>query len=144
MRRAPSVGLLGVLILAANSFGCTGRMSRALHAFDEARYPDTLHELRELGAEVDGWSRGEQARYALYRGLSHLSLGDVRAADVWLGRAKAAYDEDFGVFDEAERGALISAWRAMGRMPGERASAELSARPRASGVKRRAPLRAAR
>ncbi len=61
----------------------------------------------------------EFARYALHRGLTHLALGDARAAARWLGYAKVSADRDPEIFDDEDRGALLAAWRSMGHMPGE-------------------------
>ena len=106
-------------LAGAGLCGCAGRLGRAQDAFEQARYPDALRELREIeGAR--SWPAEESARYALYRGLTHLALGDARPASLWLRRARAALERDSNVFDAAERGRLAAAWRAMGHMPGER------------------------
>jgi hypothetical protein len=107
-----------VALAAAGLGGCAGRLARAQDAFEQARYPDALHELRELD-DASHWPREERARYALYRGLTHLALGDARPASFWLRRARAVLERDPRVFDDAERGRLGAAWRAMGHMPGE-------------------------
>ena len=112
--------LVSLATMSVTLGACAGRLAAAEDAFEEARYPDALRELRKL-RDRGTWSAEEHARYALYRGLTHLSLGDARPASLWLGRAHAALEHDAGVFDDGERGRLLSAWRAMGRMPGERA-----------------------
>jgi hypothetical protein len=106
-------------LIAAAVGGCAGRLGPAQDAFEQARYPDALRELRELDY-ARRWPAEERARYALYRGLTHLALGDARPASIWLRRARAALERDPNVFDDAERGRLAAAWRAMGHMPGER------------------------
>src|SRR5262249_51404874 len=95
-------------------------MGRAMHAFDEGRYPDAAFEFRQLESDTQDWSPGDRARYALYRGLTHLSCGDARGATRWIGSAKRAYDRDPNVFVTKEQGRLLAAWRSMGLMPGER------------------------
>ncbi|HEV8245160.1 MAG TPA: hypothetical protein VGP93_05305 [Polyangiaceae bacterium] len=90
-----------------------------LDAFREGRYPAAAEELRELEGDARKYPAEEQARYALYRGLTHLALGDARQADHWLVLAKRAADRHPTWFDRAEMGSLISAWRSLGRMPGE-------------------------
>jgi hypothetical protein len=70
--------------------------------------------------EVSSQPAEEQARYALYRGLTHLALGDAQQADRYLRRAKRALDAHPDWFAVEERGALLSAWRSVGRMPGEK------------------------
>jgi hypothetical protein len=95
----------------------TGPLGRALHAYDEARYPDAIAELRAIDATELSSQQG--ARYALYRGLTHLALGDARAADRWLTLAKVVLDRQSEIYNTSERGRLLAAWRSMGRMPGE-------------------------
>jgi hypothetical protein len=96
-------------------------MSTALGAFEEARYPAAAAAFRELEPAARHFDGRDFARYALFRGLSHLALGDARAADRWLGIAKRLSDGDPEIFDHGERGRLLAAWRSMGRMPSESA-----------------------
>ncbi len=63
--------------------------------------------------------RRAQARYALYRGLVELGLGNATVADRWLSTAWRADATDPRLFDEREHGALMAAWRSTGRLPGE-------------------------
>jgi hypothetical protein len=107
------------LLVAFLASACGGAMGPALTAFEEGRHPDAMQEFRSLEPDSRDWSQGERARYALYRGLTHLACGDVRAADHWLSRAKRTWEHNPGVFDDQERGRMIAAWRTMGRMPGE-------------------------
>ena len=97
--------------------GCAG--SLPLDAFREGRYPAAAAELRIIESEAKEYAPAERARYALYRGLTHLALGDASSADRWLTVAKRECDRHPDWFDARERGALLSAWRSMGRMPGE-------------------------
>jgi hypothetical protein len=99
--------------------GCAGPMSDALGAFEEARYPAAAAEFRRLEPDTNEFDAGDFGRYALFRGLSHLALGDAVAADRWLSIAKQLSDDDAELFDDAERGRLMAAWRSMGRMPSE-------------------------
>ena len=101
---------LGVWLAASS---CRSRLGHAVQAYAEARYPDAVESLR---AAVDP----EDARYALYRGLSELAVGNARSADGWLHRAWQAADRDPDVFSEEEHGRLVAAWRSMGRLPAER------------------------
>ena len=101
---------------------CTGPMSDALGAFEEARYPAAAGEFRRLEPATHDFDAGELGRYALFRGLSHLALGDAVAAERWLSIAKQLSDDDAELFDDAERGRLMAAWRSMGRMPSESSS----------------------
>ena len=103
-------------------------MARAQHAFDEGRYPDAVTELRALEADSTQFSPRARTRYALMRGLTHLSCGDMRQATRWLGEAKLAWEHDPSSLDQAERGRLLAAWRSMGMMPGEDLTSALRAR----------------
>ena len=113
----PVVARLAFAAIALALGGCSGHLGRALHAYDEARYPDAIAELRAIDASE--LNVRQSARYALYRGLTHLALGDARAADRWLTQAKVMLDREPDVYDASERGSLLAAWRSMGRMPGE-------------------------
>ncbi len=108
-----------LVVLALPITGCGGAMSDAMHAFDESRYPDAVAEFRALEPAARHWSPKKRTHYELYRGLTHLSCGDLREATHWLGSAKADSDRDPELLDEKERGRLIAAWRSMGLMPGE-------------------------
>jgi len=112
MPRFPSLLVLLVLVC-----GCAG--SLPLDAFHEGRYPAAALELRRIESEAQHYAPADRARYALYRGLTHLALGDARSADHWLTMAKQSCDRHPDWFDARERGALLAAWRSMGRMPGE-------------------------
>jgi len=101
---------LGIWLGASS---CRSDLGSAVEAYAEARYPDAVESLR---ASADP----ENARYALYRGLSELAVGNARSADTWLRRAWQAADRDPDVFSEEEHGRLVAAWRSMGRMPAER------------------------
>jgi hypothetical protein len=89
-------------------------------AFHEGRLPAAAAELRAAEPDARAAGSGAFARYALERGLVELGLGNSRAADRYLSLAKRAHDSDPTLFDDREHGALLSAWRSLGRMPGER------------------------
>lgn len=74
---------------------------------------------RQLEPELSGLSDADRARYALYRGLAHLGLGDAESADRWLSLAKRLDLEEPSRFDPTERGELDAAWRSLGRAAGE-------------------------
>jgi hypothetical protein len=99
--------------------GCRGSLERGLDALEEGRLPAAAAELRPLEPEFRALDRRAQARYALYRGLVELGLGNATVADRWLSAAWRADATDPHVFDEREHGALIAAWRSTGRLPGE-------------------------
>ncbi len=94
-------------------------MADARHAYDEARYPEAVAELRRIESKRGGWNRKQQVRYSLYRGLTHLAVGDALAAHAWLRNAKRAWESDTELLDHRDRGRLLVAWRSLGRMPGQ-------------------------
>ncbi len=108
-----------ILLLACALGGCRSLYGEALDSYADARYPTAAARFRALEPEIRTWSPHERARYSLYRGLTHLALGDARAACFWLGYAKVRSDREPNIFDTRERGALLSAWRSMGHMPGD-------------------------
>jgi hypothetical protein len=111
-----SLVLGGFLVLAS---GCRPRAISGVEAFHEGRLPAAAAELRRLEPTFGQLEARDQARYALYRGLVELGLGNAAVADAWLGFAKRSDARDPGCFTPHERGQLLSAWRASGRMPGE-------------------------
>jgi hypothetical protein len=109
-----------LVALALPLTGCAGRgFGSAMQAFDEARYADAIADFRAVEPELVGASPRALARYALYRGLTHLALGDARAASYWLEFAKRRTEREPHLLSDDDRGRLESAWRSMGKMPGE-------------------------
>jgi len=117
MRRLSRFGArLGVLLAAS---GCGGGLGSALDAFHEGRLPAAAAELRALEPRVGAASERDQARYALYRGLTELGLGNAPAANRWLACAWRADLRDPRLFDAQEHGELLAAWRSLGHLAGE-------------------------
>jgi hypothetical protein len=118
----PRLAVLAILMtgwLAPLTTACSAPLTDARTSFDEARYPDAVAEYRALGPDLAALSRPELFEYALYRGLSHLALGDSAPAERWLLVAKRLSDESPALATADQRGRLLSAWRSMGRMPGD-------------------------
>lgn len=116
-RKVPMTGAsscLALLLLA-----CSSPLSEARTSFDQARYPDAVSEYRALHPRLPWLSRPQLFEYALYRGLSHLALGDAQPASQWLTVAKRLWEESPELASAEQRGRLMSAWRAMGYMPGD-------------------------
>jgi hypothetical protein len=89
---------------------CAGSFGAGMRDYDHARYPEALEELRTVECDASGWSAHARARYALYRGLTHLALGARPAAVYWLSQAKRAADQSPTLFSSEEAGRLASAW----------------------------------
>lgn len=105
--------------LALTLLGCGGRYGRAVAAYEKTQYPEALAAL-EAVPESD-WSANSErvARYALYRGLSHLAVGEAETAVAWLTRCHAEVaiaPDSLGAVDKSR---LHTAWRALGLMPGQ-------------------------
>jgi hypothetical protein len=97
--------------------GCTSPLTEARTSFDEARYPDAVAQYRALRPAT---LRDEQLfEYSLYRGLSHLALGDAVPAERWLTFAKRLAEQSPRLATREQQGRLLAAWRAMGHMPGD-------------------------
>jgi len=79
-------------------------------------------------------SERKQARYALYRGLAALALGDAESSERWLAEAKAFDDRNGWLLEPQERGRLLSAWRSVGHLPGEYGQWVLQARGLSAGA----------
>lgn len=127
--RGVSVRMLAILALGVGASGCHSALDEAMDSYTDARYPTAAAQFRAAEPSARRLEPREFAHYALYRGLTHLALGDARAAERWLGYAKQCADRDPLVFSDLDRGALISAWRSMGYLPGEPAVAGLAVSP---------------
>jgi hypothetical protein len=99
--------------------GCSSQLAEARTSFDEARYPEAVAQYRALGAHLGQLDDSELYRYSLYRGLSHLAMGDAVPAERWLLHAKRFAERSPYLATSEERGRLLAAWRSMGHMPGD-------------------------
>jgi hypothetical protein len=109
----------GSVTLASLLLACSSPLAEARTSFDEARYPDAVAAYQALRPELPRLGRSERFEYALYRGLSHLALGDAVAAQHWLTLAKRLSEQSPGLASNDQEGRLLAAWRSMGLMPGE-------------------------
>lgn len=105
--------------LAVLLTGCSTPLTEARTSFEQARYPDAIAEYRALAPSVPQLTGSELFQYALYRGLSHLALGDAAPAQRWLAVAKRLADHSPQLVTHDDRGRLMAAWRSMGFMPGD-------------------------
>ena len=96
---------------------CSTPLAEARTAFDEARYPDAVAHYRALGPRQ--LQNEALFEYALYRGLSHLALGDAVPARRWLTLAKRMSERSPQLATPEQAGRLMAAWRSMGLMPGD-------------------------
>jgi hypothetical protein len=110
---------LRLAVFAVLIFGCSSPLKEARTSFEEARYPDAIAEYRAARLDADRLSISELFEYALYRGLTHLALGDAVPAEHWLLVAKRLSEQSPGLATSEQEGRLMSAWRSMGHMPGD-------------------------
>jgi hypothetical protein len=107
------------LLVSLWVLGCEGNLGPGIKAFEQAKYPEALRELEHGAEQFPGRDPREAARYALYRGLTHLALGNAPLAEHWLARVRTMTARDSALLDADERGRLHAAWRSMGHMPGD-------------------------
>jgi hypothetical protein len=106
------MGLLRAMMIASFAWfssACAGATHEGIGDFEHARYPEALECFRRIEPLARNWDRLEKARYALYRGLTHLALGDHSATVRWLGEATRASNTDPSVFSQDERNRLAAA-----------------------------------
>jgi hypothetical protein len=99
--------------------GCASPLAQGVAEYEAGRVTSALRRLQHLGAFVPRLPPGEHARYALYRGLSHLTLGDAVRAERWLMPLKHAVDREPSLLDLSDRTRLFAALDAMGHLPGD-------------------------
>jgi len=112
---------ISLLLLLLGAPACHSALADAMDSYADAAYPTAAAQFRAAEPAARQLNPRDFANYALYRGLTHLALGDAPSAARWVGYAKQCADRDPHLFDDRERGALIAAWRSMGHMPGEAA-----------------------
>jgi hypothetical protein len=103
-------GTVIALLSAALGGGCAGSFGAGVRDYDHGRYPEAIEELRAVECDAVTWRPNARARYALYRGLTHLALGDRSATVYWLSQAKLALDESPMLLSSEDAGRLTSAW----------------------------------
>lgn len=72
--------------------GCSGGLGSAKRDFQSGDYGAARERLEKLEPASRAWNDADRATYALYRGLTHHSLGDRRRAATWLAQAKSIED----------------------------------------------------
>jgi len=106
------MGIFRTILIAPAALlcsACAGPLNDGICDYAHARYPEALDRLRSAEHVAMRWSQRDRARYALYRGLTHLALGDHHATVRWLEEAKRALYSDSSIFSDSERNRLASA-----------------------------------
>jgi len=102
-------GLTLAVQLVLGTAACAPSLGGAVRAYEHGRYPEAMEELRAVETEACRRGSSDAARYALYRGLAHLALGDLAATRLWFGSVKRAMDADPAILSEGDAGRLASA-----------------------------------
>jgi hypothetical protein len=68
-----------------------------------------MEELRAVEREACRGDTSDVARYALYRGLAHLALGDLAATRFWLDGVERGLSADPALLSPDDAGRLASA-----------------------------------
>ena len=97
---------VGIVLMAS---ACASPLGGAVRAYEQGRYPEAMNELRAVEADAQRWHSPEAARYALYRGLAHLALGDHRATRHWFDRLDRAMAAEPTLLSESDAHRLASA-----------------------------------
>ena len=105
---------LGVLVLASCALGCMSSMTRGVRSYNDGDHTKAMEHFLDAEGQVPGEDSEVGARYALYRGLTHLSLGDWESAERWLAEAKSMLDVDPHVLGHDDKGRLLAAWVSIG------------------------------
>jgi hypothetical protein len=111
-----------VFVVALLSSACASPLSSAVGDFEAGRTTAALRELKALGRRGLPSDPGTRARYALYRGLAHLTLGDAGAAESFLLGLKRSVERDRELLSTSERCRLVTALAALGHLPGDSVS----------------------
>lgn len=118
-KRLPRTCLLVLFVTLATNCSARG-LERGIQSYENARFADALAELERTLAGAPRLSRSDWARYALYRGLTELALGNASVAYGWLVRAQVAVDRQPSLLGPEDRARLGAAWRSLGLMPAQR------------------------
>jgi hypothetical protein len=94
-------------------------MGHGISAYEVGRYPEAMNALLHAEPSELEVVPERRARYALYRGLTHLALGDDESAARWLAEAKEFDDRYPQELSAAEHGRLLAGWQALGKRQGE-------------------------
>jgi hypothetical protein len=69
-----------------------------------------MEELRAVEVDASRSRPPSVVRYALYRGLAHLALGDLAAAHCWFDRVAEATKADPALLSADDARRLAAAW----------------------------------
>jgi hypothetical protein len=109
----------GTFLFAVSTLGCGSALSGAVDEYEAGRAPQALRELQAVAEGGACTDEHELARYALFRGLTHLTLGDALAAERWLLALKRRLELEPDLLSTSEKSRLVTALGSMGHLPGD-------------------------
>lgn len=74
-----------------------------------------MRALSSREREAAHYAPHRRAHYALYRGLTHLALGDLAQSEAWLSEARARWEQDPRCLSRDDAGKLSDAWSSLGK-----------------------------
>lgn len=116
MSKTATLGVISLVVASTCQLGCQSALGGGIGAFHHADYPSAARSFRRAASDL---SADDAGRFHLYTGLTHLALGNAKLAVVHLTQARRTADAEPGYFTTLEHARLLSAWGAMGRMPGQ-------------------------
>ncbi|MCL2448502.1 MAG: hypothetical protein FWD17_06105 [Polyangiaceae bacterium] len=91
---------------------CAGPLAAGEAAFRDGDYPKAQHDFAAIEPAARRWPPAGRAEFALYRGLTIASLGDVARAEPWLEEARGLEDAIPGSLSPDDARRLETAWQA--------------------------------
>jgi len=98
---------------------CASPLSRAVSEYEAGRTTESLRRLQAWSREAATAAAPDTARYALFRGLAHLTLGDAHAAESYLLPLKHSVEREPALLSQEDRARLACALTSMGHYPGD-------------------------
>ncbi len=114
------VVFLQLLVVAALSTACATSVHRGSDLYKQERYVEAAEVFANTEQQLATATPVARAKYAVFRGLTLLELGDYAGAYQWMQRAYEVERRHPGVLSAARRGRLDQGWAAVGarREPG--------------------------
>ena len=106
----PSLALTAAFAVAGASACAAPYVNRGATLYEHGRYIEAAEVFERTEYRLAESPDGERARYALYRGLTFVQLGDLGHARLWLSYAYQVERKEPGTLGKAELGIIESAW----------------------------------